>query len=667
MKIKFLLQLCVASVAALLLATSCSTDSVVDKEYAKYITSKEYKSDLDNFFYAGALQQSLSALMLHACSNEFTCTKNDTVNFGDRKLVYWRDYSIIMATIEEHQDEFKQSYERLEKMGVFENPTPVLDDKGNVVALGPRRAVDCTDPESRAMALLAPPAHAGTVGGILLFAQALYEFCGISSDLAKESRKTVVTVASHLSDNDRKVLFDQLETREKSGETDYKKWWNNFADGKYDVQAHRVYRTIMVANDSPAKTNYMSVADDMGILSEKEFTSKAGRAVTAGAKLYVECVNKVVGAVAPTPTVYYGDMAKAENIKGTILSYGSIYDKLDRVNNTVEAARSIVKGTITEEEADEYTMNTLKAIVSDETSGKYLKLPKGVEMPLDGHLGGGEFVEYAQILLSAVKKAADRKNDPKLTWEDEAQDMAQIQVNDKDGKPTGMIVASDKETGDIYAFKDGSYSGNTSIKVPAGDYTVTAIDKNGDKQTIAGVRVKKGEKKKIDVEKNEQEIIEGLMDQEENEQDVDENENEDEANDDTDGKDPNAGVIPPGEDEEASASDNNTEATNEEFSIVGNWRTINVDKLVLTTDAAKLDEKDWARARSIKLTTRPNNTFTYSTDHETVSGTYTFDGMTLVLKGGGDKMICPVVKMGNNKIKLTFDNGFSIGVVTMVK
>ncbi len=511
MKYPLLVRVCAALIAAMFIASSCSTGSEVDEVYAEYITGDDYKKDLDNFFFAGSLQQAMGTLIIHACSNEFTCTENDTVNFGDRKMAYWRDYAAIMATIEEHQDEFKQSYRRLEYMGVFDKPTPQLDAEGNVVAMGPRRAVDCTDPESRAMALLAAPAHAGTMGGILLFTQAFYEFCGITSDLARESRKQIITVAAKLSDSDRKELFNELSKHERQGETDYKTWWNNFADGKYDVQAHRIYRTIIAANDSPGKTNYLSVADDMGILTEKEFCSKAGRAITAGAKLYVECVNKVVGSVAGDATVFYGNMAKGENIKATVVSYDKVYDALDKINNTVEYGRKIGNGTLKQDDVDEYNMNVIKAIVADETSGWVVKLGKDTKIPLDGHLGGGEFVEYGQVVWSELKKRAEARNDPKLTWGSDEERMAQIKITDKDGKPTGMVIARDKETGAIYAVKEKEFNGDLAVKVPAGEYSVTAIDKDGDKQTLTGVKVKEGEKKEVDVVKNEQEIIQNLI------------------------------------------------------------------------------------------------------------------------------------------------------------
>lgn len=513
MKILSFTKLCVATVATLFLVSSCSSSKEIDEEYAEYINSEDFTKDLDNFFYAGAIQQAMGSLVIHACSNEFTCTENDTVCFGDRKLAYWRDYALIMATLEEHRSEFKHSYERLNDMGVFEIPTPQLDEEGNVVALAPERTAGGKGPKSSAMDMIAPPAHAGTTGGILLFAQAFYEFCGITSDLARESRKQIITVAAKLSDKDRRELFDELDSHERQGETDYKTWWNNFADGKYDVRANRIYHTFIAAKDSPGKTNYLSVADDMGILSEKEFCSKAGRAITAGAKLYVECINKVVGNVAGSTTVYYGNMAKGENIKGMVLSYDQVYDVLDKVNNSVEYGRKIANGTVTKEDYDEYNMNTLKAIVADETSGWVVNLGKDTKISLDGQLGGGEFVEYGQVVWTMLKKGAEARNDPKLTWGTDEERMAQIQITDKDGKPTGMIIARDKETGAIYAVKEKEFNGDLAIQVPAGEYTVTALDKNGDKQTIDDVEVKSGEKKNLEVNKNEQEIAKQLVEQ----------------------------------------------------------------------------------------------------------------------------------------------------------
>lgn len=496
------------AVVATLLA-SCTSNSAVDENYVNYINSEQYQKDLDNLFYYGALKQCVTALMINAGTNNFTAQKGDSLNMGDRRLAYWGTFHDIMGTLQENEKEFKESIRRLNAMRVFDVATPQLDANGNVVAMGPRHTspLQCTDPESRAMALLATPAQAAPP---LLFAQAFYEFFSMPSELAKESRKTIITVANKLTDEDRQVIFNNLDKTNKMAQTDYKEWWNDFSDGKYDVKAHRVLKDILAQQDSRAKTNYMSVADDMDILNEKQFMSAAGRVVTAGAKLNVEVINKVLGNTIKPAEVKVGD-------KAFEVSYSDIVDKMDQINNSAELIKSTVEGKITMEQATDYAVGTvLKAYVSDKTKDVVCILPGGYEIEMDhGMYGGGEWVEYGQNFYAGAVKDINKwtgKDKSTLVWGDDDERLSQIKLTDKDGKPTNMIVARDKNTGALFAVKLNDYDETTStIVLPGGEYDVTAIGDDGNKQTITSVGVEDGETSSIDVSKKEREIFQKLL------------------------------------------------------------------------------------------------------------------------------------------------------------
>lgn len=513
MKFKLLPLITIVITTLATMCASCSSDKNAEQEYLDYLNSEQYKKDLDNLFYFGALKQNVMCLVIQAGTNNFTAHENDTIDFGNNKYKYWITLHDIMGTLQEHEKEFKESVRRLDYMRVFDVATPQLDSEGNVVAMGNYGPdpMKCTDPESRAMALLATPAQAAPP---MLFIQAFYEFFNTPSELAIESRKTVITVAARLSDADRKTIFEHLDKSNKAGETDYKKWWNNFNDGKYDVKAHRVWRDIIAQSDTPAKTNYLSVADDLDILNEKQFMSAAGKLVTRGAKLQVEIINKVVGSSTSSYNLTYG---AGEKVGTVTVSYDNVYGTLDNINNTVGMVDSIRRGTVTMNDAQDYAIGTIKNIVNDELQNVSLILPGDKKIPLDNpHVGGGEFVDMSQVAWNELKKSYNAytgKDKVNLVWGTDEERAAQINVMSKDGKPTDMVVVRDKNTGALFAVKTKEVDEKTmSIVVPGGgDYTVTAIGEDGNKQTVTGVKVDHGKSVDLSMTKNERETFEKLL------------------------------------------------------------------------------------------------------------------------------------------------------------
>ncbi|RRC99851.1 hypothetical protein [Prevotella sp. OH937_COT-195] len=99
--------------------------------------------------------------------------------------------------------------------------------------------------------------------------------------------------------------------------------------------------------------------------------------------------------------------------------------------------------------------------------------------------------------------------------------------------------------------------------------------------------------------------------------------------------------------------------------IIGKWRTISFSY----DDSGciwKVDKTDIHKAENMKLILREDNTFTIFTD-EVLTGTYSYNGSSLVLTDGEEKVNCNVEKIGDNKIKVYMNDDGCKLYFTMVK
>lgn len=702
-------------ISACIILNSCDVftkKSSVNEDYVNYLKSEQYKTDLNNLKYAAALNECMRIVMIRFYSNDFTMKKGDKLDFKKKKLYYWGNYYAIMNTLEEHREEFDASMKRLEEHKVFSTATPTRNKEGKLTA-----EISTLPNNSNPFSFVASPAYATPAQPAFitqpLLIQEFCEFCGISTELSKESRKMTIAIASNLSNSDLKEIYRKLPDDIKNGETDYKKWWTNLQDGKYDVKGHKIYSTILCDQTNPANEHFLGQADDMGLLDPGDFVKKAKRVVTAGAKLNLECFNKVMCVMMPGGP--------------NSISYGDVYDKVEIVSNTADLGQKIVTGEVTMDDAMGYVALTEKTIIGKQIKGVTMNVPGVGAVELDSPwLGAGEVQQGVGLMLdkanNLIKRLAGEKEDsPKLDWEeDEPTEKATITVSDASDTPAEEIIVENINTGEVFIGVGTDKDGNTSITVPKGDYNITTVDSNGDKWTTTDKHVNEGENVEFEGNTEETELWDEFINQENEDGNDDSNffddlidiingdkdvfgnatskgeekklsntegidgiedmtdeeaetmrnalderdaaREEDEYN----GKDPNAGIIPPGEDEEVENS-NSTKASNGEFDIVGKWHTVTVNKLICTSEILKLEDEDWTLARSIKFTARENNTCTLSTYEESISGTYSFDGMTLAINAGGEKMICPVIKIGSNKMNVTFSDESLIMVITMQK
>lgn len=758
-----------------------------EKEYLDYLRSDQYRKDLDNLIYMATLKQCVKYSVANAFSNGYTLKEGQKLDFKRKKREYWGELLAFMNALAENKEEFEASLKRLEDHKVFSTPSPVRNKKGRLTAMYQRQPQRRREQgykstslqvvkslplggdieeairhpsSSISFDLIATPACAAPVRPALavqpLLVQEFCEFCDITTELAKESRRMTVACASNLSNNDLRDIYNRLDPDVKAGTTDYKTWWNNLQNGKYDVKGHRIFSSIVYDQTHPSNEHFMEEADKMGLLDPKNFVEKAKKVVTAGAKLNIDCINKVLGA----------------NITG----YSDVYDKVEIAVSTTNLGGKIVTGEVTMEDAAEYVALTEKTWIGEKIKGVNMNIPGvgSIELGKNPFWDAGEIQGMCNVALNKANKLLDKMlgedNEPKLDWEDEPEP-AVITVKDNDSdSPAEQIIVEDANTGEVFISLGADDEGNTTIAVPGGgNYNITTVDQNGDKWTTTEQHIEEGETVELEGDTEENEMWDELFEQMGNDEEEDEDEgnffdnlidiingdkdvfgndissnNDDESlntdgiegisdmtdeeaeefknaldereaerngketsgeettgeeeggfwnyitnlitgkvdlfgnpvqQDETGGKDPNAGVIPPGEDEpvdngkgEQYVPSVDSEPTDAEF-IVGRWKTIEVEKLIDTDedDWITLDDEDWAIARSIKLNIKDNGTCTLSSKDESISGTYKFDGMTLAMHAQGESIICPISKLGDNKMRLTYSDADIIAILIMQK
>lgn len=102
MKLKLLPLIAVVITTLAPMCASCSSDNNANQEYLDYLNSEQYKKDLDNLFYFGALKQNIFCLVIQAGTNNFTAHENDSIDFGNKKFKYWITLHDILDTLPMH-------------------------------------------------------------------------------------------------------------------------------------------------------------------------------------------------------------------------------------------------------------------------------------------------------------------------------------------------------------------------------------------------------------------------------------------------------------------------------------------------------------------------------------------------------------------------------------
>lgn len=249
----------------------------------------------------------------------------------------------------------------------------------------------------------------------------------------------------------RENLFDELPSRFKNGETDYKTWWNNFNNGEYDNQAPAIFSTF----ESSQNIDFLVAEQDLGINTKKLVHEIGQKAVEQAAEMELEILKE-----AAEPVGTGVDVVEYFNLSGEIVKAAKDEDTgkfVDKITETVKKATGLddVEKTANFAGNVAHIVETKVAVLSN-------KLP--------GNAG-------------------------------------KIEIKDSDEKSPALIGIAVTGTGNIITSVGTNENGEIGIIVPEGEKVkVTAIDLGGDKYTQT-VNVTAGEITKVEASTTESEIL----------------------------------------------------------------------------------------------------------------------------------------------------------------
>lgn len=249
----------------------------------------------------------------------------------------------------------------------------------------------------------------------------------------------------------RENLFDELPSRFKNGETDYKTWWNNFNNGEYDNQAPAIFSTF----ESSQNIDFLAAEQDIGINTKKLVHEIGQKAVEQAAEMELEILKE-----AAEPVGTGVDVVEYFNLSGEIVKAAKDEDTgkfVDKITETVKKATGLddVEKTANFAGNVAHIVETKVAVLSNKLFGNAGK----------------------------------------------------IEIKDSDEKSPALIGIAVTGTGKIVTSVGANENGEIGIIVPEGEKVkVTAIDWGGDKNTQT-VKVTAGETTKVEVSTTESEIL----------------------------------------------------------------------------------------------------------------------------------------------------------------
>lgn len=398
---------------------SCSSGSGTsatssDSEYKEYLGSNTAMSDFNAFIDMAVKADLLKAIPI-------LITMDNTGNFYSRepKQEEFDEYINFIETFEEKIPIYTDAISSLDHQGVFNKTSEEVLKKGTIS-----------------------------------IASKFTDFFSSITDTKKEMREKTMEVIGHMkSDSERQILFNNLSSRYKNNETDYKKWWINFNNGDYDSQSLRIYDEFYHDPDS----DFGSVAANEKNASIGKLVAKKGaELVEKGAELEIEIYKTAL----PSPLV-------------------------DGVELAEDAA--IVEEIITKGHAMSY----------DDLKDKFLHFVSGYDDIKDvSHQLG----KNADDLINYLKKQVVS------IYDDGSIDNALIKATDTDNNTPGEImIVTNNTTGEI-TVSIGSDKGVITTNVTPGDINLTIVDDNADKGTT-NISAKDGITHFIQISSNENELL----------------------------------------------------------------------------------------------------------------------------------------------------------------
>lgn len=447
-------------------------------EYASYLKSKQFLFDMKVMDRAAELNTDLELLYMDFLTDGFSKNIGDNTKeyFEENQDYYWDMLISIDDQAEAEGDMYQISLDRLHKSGALTSNLTV-DENGNGHL--EKYAMYNDDAEEIAMNsfhisdLFATPAYAGPI-------QSGYDSRKVDKMTKRQVRYKLVNIAQQLSGEDLRDLFKEIPSEYKNGETDFKGWWQDLSDGKYDNYAYRILKDLHTTNavheeNATAKQRFYDLAEKMGAESQKVFADIARQQFKAKANLAKDLslleLTLLAGATAT------GEKAK-DAMSAGLDANSDVTVLYDQTNGSLDDRTDIIRRRALDKVLDGMTFFGRKA---------------------SAFAAAGDIMDILSVGKDYIKEWVKGDRDrPQIDWESKRIPGTLTLSDDDKNTPAVMAVVYNPKTGEEYATEYKDENGNFVINVfnaQDNDYMVVSLyDDEGGKVTRKVNAPKPGEK-----------------------------------------------------------------------------------------------------------------------------------------------------------------------------
>lgn len=417
MSYRTLYKLMFSFVCTLLLAcgddsatSSDKGDSFSQSEYSEYVGSTKMLSDIENYAEFMIKIDNLRMFYLLSTMNENYEFYEDSISNDEMETFYKK-----IEEINNKSDEYEAALQNIMDSGILEKETKILKKLGIIASF--------------------------------------FEWTMTLNSTGTKNREAIMEImrSDKNAMNQRENLFEELPSRFKNGETDYKTWWNNFNNGEYDNQAPAIFSTF----ESSQNIDFLTAEQETGLSTKKLVHEIGQKAIEQAAEMELEVLKEVADPI------------------------GTGADIVEYVNLSGEIAKAAKDGDA----------NKLTEKLTD-----VIKKKTGLDDVEKASKLAGNITHIVETKVEILEK--------KLLGDD-----GKIEIQDNDKESPAVIGIAVTESGKIITSLGTNENGEIGIIVPEGEKVkVTVIDGTGDKYTQT-VNVTAGETTKVEVSTTESETL----------------------------------------------------------------------------------------------------------------------------------------------------------------
>lgn len=294
--------------------------------------------------------------------------------------------------------------------------------------------------------ILSTPTTKGILGSA-------HDFFSWVTGAGERSRERILTVASNLTEGDRTQLYDRLRPEWKSKSSSEADFWNKLEKGDYDSQASQMFSDFQIDNE-----NFAFTSAEKNLTLHKIVVTEGVKGVETGAGLYVDAIGDVTGLGTGM------DVANVMVMTGDLIEADNPVDK-------AEIAKNISK-----------SLFGLGLDVGDFDQATLFKYGMDAADIVAKNLGQklADIKNIAAADAKSVINVADTDPGSSCDVVIAVKDLPSVDISEW-GAPVFVSVGKTPD-------------GVIPVKLDVGDYKITAIDKEGNKDTQKVTAPKGGEK-----------------------------------------------------------------------------------------------------------------------------------------------------------------------------